>query len=277
MIDPKEQSILTVEEEEFWNDPTLLQPVFVPERHTFNNGRFYKTENDVWVKSCTTMLKVLAKGVGYEMALGNMPSYAIAMGEWGQLADRGSKLHTLIAKTILKREVDVADLCEADFKKYITFLQFWTQHNEPIPITIECPMATKELPYAGTIDLIAKVSDKKGNIKTVLMDWKSGKEWASYPFQISAYKYLAEACLNITIDELWLIYLVEFRGEAIPTVTDPARYKKRSTDPIPIETIMEINNIYEILYKKPTPKMEIENPGVFGLDKYKELTNKEPQ
>lgn len=273
MIDPKGLSAISVEEDEYWSDARLMQPEFIPERSTFSNGRFYKTQDNVWVKSCTTMLKVLDRGVGFMRALGNMPSYAIAMRDWGELADRGSHLHTIIAKTQLGREVDVADLCEADLKKYYTFMQFWFQKLEPIPITVECPMAHTKFPYAGTIDGIYKVSDKKGNVSTVMVDWKSGKEWASYPFQISAYKYLAEACLGITIDKLWIVYLKEFRGTKIPTVDDPPRYKVHNVDPVPLDIILAIDNIYDMIYKNPSPKTELKNPSIASLAKYKEIDN----
>ena len=259
----------TIELEEFYRDSRLIQPSIIPERIEFQNGRWYKY-NDEYKKSVTTMTSVIPKNIGFEIALGNAVSYKIIKKEWNELAEQGSHIHTLIAHLILQNEIPIIDEPESVIKRLYEFVQFWnyysTKEHPILPLTIECRSFHPEVPFAGTLDFVGKIWSKKNNCyKTVLIDWKTGKEWETYKYQLPCYKLLFEKLFNLKIDFMWNVYLGEYKGNNIPSIDDKAKYKIKKIEDISIETIMLINDFYELTHQGKVPVEKSEYPATIKL------------
>ena len=182
----------------------------------------------------------------------------------------GSHIHTLIAHLILQNEIPIKDEPEAVIKRLYEFVQFWNQlspKEHPIfPLTIECPLFHPEIPFAGTIDFAGKIWSKKDNCyKNILIDWKTGKEWASYKYQLPAYKLLFEKLFDLKIDIMWDVYFGEYRGNTIPIINDKPKYKIKKIEDIPLKTIMLINDFYELNNQDKIPIEKVEYPDIIKL------------
>lgn len=200
----------------FIDDALLLNAPAVPTRHDLKNGRWYES-GGVWKPSVTTILSTLSKGIGYDKWLGNSASYEAAVEYRDKAADRGSRLHTLIAQLIMGGTIDISLLPENEIKVLLGFREFWVAF-QPIPLAVECPLFHPDLPVAGTVDLICRIDDKN-----YIIDFKTGALWPSYQIQLSWYAHLTEAIFPVTIDAIAALRLYEYRGE-----TPKYQFKKYS-------------------------------------------------
>ena len=144
-----------------------------------------------WKPSVTTIIGgTLNKGKGFEQWLGNHPSYKIACEERDKAADRGTLVHDLAEKYMHGESVETED--EEICKHLMSFEKFW-RDNEIQMIDTELFMWHKDVPWAGTCDIIAKM-----NGKYAIIDIKTGGYYKSHEIQLNMY---AELLSKITGEE----------------------------------------------------------------------------
>ncbi len=188
------------------------------------HGRVYyqsRVEDDdkTYLYSSTTILdNVLAKGIGFNMWLGNANSYKDAMDYASERADVGTITHALCMYLIWQETVDCRDgfymetgskLPEQSFRirpisdevkvRLQGFIDFCKDY-EPTSIATEISLYTLDTledgmllyPFAGTADNIMKIKDKKTDKELVyLIDIKTGKEYRHpHELQLTSYKIL---------------------------------------------------------------------------------------
>ncbi len=222
--------------------------ICVPKLHDCKNGRWYEFE-EKWKPSVTTFLNVISKGIGFNIWLGNSVSYELAMEYADERADLGSRIHTDIVHLVSGLPVELIKREEEEIKRLYEFIQFWHQ-KKPVPLHIEIPLWHPDIPFAGTADMIAEID---GEIW--LLDWKTGKIYDSHTYQLSAYKYLAEKVLQITIDKMAVVRLSEYRGDEIPTIEDKAKYQFKELEPIDYRIIENIYELWVMKNSSPKPKL----------------------
>ena len=133
-----------------------------------------------WKPSVTTIIgETLNKGKGFEQWLGNHPSYKIACEERDKAADRGTLVHDLAEKYMHGESVESED--EEICKHLMSFEKFWRE-NEIQMIDTELFMWHKDVPWAGTCDIIAKM-----NGKYAIIDIKTGGHYKSHEIQLNMY------------------------------------------------------------------------------------------
>lgn len=194
------------------------------------NRYYYQTkEKDAkkrdYLMSVTTWLNCLSKGIGFNMWLGNAPSYESAMSYANDRALIGNMVHAMCMYLIWGKPVDTSiGWYDADDNKIkpipdeaklrlSAFIDFYDEHR-PVPIATEISLYNNikddegeyKLPFAGTADQVMMIDGKLW-----LVDIKTG---AKYPkeqqLQLTAYKLLYdELYQDITgpIDELACLYL----------------------------------------------------------------------
>ena len=122
------------------------------------------------------------KGKGFDMWLGNHPSYKIACEERDEAAARGTKVHELAERYMLgeKVESDNEEIC----KHLMSFEKFWLE-NEVQLVATELFMWWADTPWAGTCDIIAKIGGDY-----CLIDIKTGNQYKSHEIQLNMYAEL---------------------------------------------------------------------------------------
>ena len=175
-------------------------------------GRVYyqrevKVDDRVYIYSSTTVLSnTLAKGIGFDMWLGNAVSYKDAMIYANERAFIGTMTHAMIMYLLWGEIVDtstgfynedtgkivsVPDEVKLRLQGYIEFYK--TMLPEPIAteISLYCPDLDEDgellFPWAGTADQILKMPDGK----IWLVDIKTGKDYPKdHELQLTSYKLL---------------------------------------------------------------------------------------
>jgi PD-(D/E)XK nuclease superfamily len=96
---------------------------------------------------------------------------------------RGTKVHELAQQLAAGQEVEVADEYVGHVDAYLLFVQQW----RPRELLVEAPVFSRELRYAGTLDLIADLADGH----RWLLDWKTskGEPYPEAALQLAAYRY----------------------------------------------------------------------------------------
>tara|TARA_Y100000593_G_C4310942_1_gene338315 strand:+ start:948 stop:1784 length:837 start_codon:yes stop_codon:yes gene_type:complete len=187
-------------------------------------GRWYAYEREklgVYFPSVTTVLGALNKGKGFEMWLGNSPSYEHAM-EYGlEAAHIGSIVHYYIFILLEGSSVDTKQefIDEETGEKTKTgrkvnkrlegFVKFYEDHKPTLlanEVTLFNEAKYKKeylFPWAGQADQVYEIDGK-----IVMCDNKTGKSYDSHGLQLTAYKLLWDSLFpDKKIDELWGLYL----------------------------------------------------------------------
>ena len=191
------------------------------------NGRWYAKDEgkqpDIYFPSVTTVLGVLGKGKGFEMWLGNSPSYEHAM-EYGHSAAKvGSIVHWYIMKLLQGAEIDTKeDFVDEDTEEKVKldrkvnrrlegFEKFFDDHKPKVianEISLFNDMIHKKeylFPWAGQADQIYEIDGK-----IIMCDNKTGKSYDSHGLQLTAYKLLWDSLFpDMPIDQLWGLYLTD--------------------------------------------------------------------
>ncbi len=214
--------------EEFYKHALLTQPKKIPNRIELKNGRWYHLDGK-YKPSVTRVDSVIDKGYGYEKWLGDATSYKDACEYRDKRAAIGSKVHTLIAKLILYKQIQTDDLTEEEVKMVLSFRQFWID-KAPLPVTIECPLWSDTIPVAGTVDMILRI-----DAENWLIDIKTGSIWDTHQMQLSWYKYLVEDMFNMKIN-----HLVALRPKVF--IKNPS-YQIKEFEPLSADFL---NNVYEL-------------------------------
>lgn len=248
----------TKELREFFKDDSLIQPKIIPTRHDLKNGRWYEYEGK-FKPSVTTFLDIVSKGIGFNMWLGNSPSYREAMKIRDEAGEVGERIHYNIGNLILGGEVETVDRPEAEIKMLLGFMKFWEDY-EPRPIAVEVPLYHPDIPYAGTADLICniKVPGLTTKEDKWLIDFKTGQLYDIHQVQLSAYKILAEKIFNFKIDNIRVLRLYEHRG-------DKPNYQLKPFDPLSPDFINSIYSLWQWDRKNPEPVFQVEYPEVLSL------------
>ena len=175
----------------------------------------------------------LAKGIGFSKWLGDSPSYSHAMDYAMEKADAGTLVHALVDQLNFggtidtedgwyndrkDKKVPITDINKAMVEGYIKFYKENQIEMVASEITLYNPKRFKNrhregyrYPFAGTADIVCRIKDKKGNLRTALVDVKTGKEYAkSHELQLTAYKILYDSLHGKeygTIDDIYCLYL----------------------------------------------------------------------
>jgi hypothetical protein len=175
---------------------------------TFLDNRFYQTESGSYVPSVTTIGDAYPKGPEYFAWIKKVGEDADSIRD--EAGRRGSIVHELTEKYDAGEEISLLSetgrigfkLSEwAMFERYVDFrarFDFKVLHSE-------YNIIDENLGYAGTIDRVIKMGDKK-----ILLDIKTSN--SIYPFywlQLAAYRRLYH-CSNIAtsgIDEVAILWL----------------------------------------------------------------------
>ena len=149
-----------------------------------SGARWYSPERlNIWKPSVTTIIgATVHKGIGFETWLGNHPSYKIACEERDAAADRGTEVHELAERYMLGDEVSGST--KEINKHLMSFEKFWLEKEVQL-IETELFMWHKDVPWAGTCDIIAKIDDKY-----CIIDIKTGNYYKSHEIQLNMYAEL---------------------------------------------------------------------------------------
>jgi hypothetical protein len=125
--------------------------------------------------------------------------------------DRGSNVHQAIEQLLLGRKVKSEDLKRPREKAGITAFVDWFEKIKPTyvrPETVVAYLGTEEegtagMKYAGTVDLVCTINDRR-----ILIDFKtSATPSKKNSLQAQAYKKAVEQSLGETIDDCYILYL----------------------------------------------------------------------
>ena len=208
-----------------------------------------------WKPSVTTIIgDTLSKGKGFEMWLGNHPSYKIACEERDKAADRGTLVHEL-AENYMNGEVvesDNEEIC----KHLMSFEKFWLD-NEVQLIETELFMWHKDVPWAGTCDIIAKIGGKY-----CIIDIKTGNYYKSHEIQLNMY---AELLSKIVEEPVEMIAGLYTKGRWI---REPNYQLKKFK--FNLEIALSVNELWKFLMggnPKPKAKVKVKTEFQIGGNK----------
>jgi hypothetical protein len=175
-------------------------------RIEFTDNRFYITEDGTYVPSVTTILECYPKDAHFFQWLKDVGDKADHIRD--EAGKRGSVVHNLTERYDAGEEVTFLSangfpefkmLEWAMFERYVDF----TETHKPEILMMEEHFASSELGYAGTIDRIIKLNDKK-----ILMDIKTSNNLHnSYWLQLAAYYKLLFACSKHGVHEVGILWL----------------------------------------------------------------------
>tara|TARA_R100000700_G_C3174601_1_gene149273 strand:+ start:87 stop:821 length:735 start_codon:yes stop_codon:yes gene_type:complete len=213
-----------------------------------------------WKPSVTTIIGgTLNKGKGFEQWLGNHPSYKIACEERDKAADRGTLVHDLAEKYMHGESVEAED--EEICKHLMSFEKFW-RDNEIQMIDTELFMWHKDVPWAGTCDIIAKM-----NGKYAIIDIKTGGYYKSHEIQLNMY---AELLSKITGEEIGILAGLYTKGKWIREPNYQLKKFKFNLD-----IAMSVDSVWRFLNGgNPKPKIKAKLKTTFqigGKDEYEFL------
>ena len=213
-----------------------------------------------WKPSVTTIIGgTLNKGKGFEQWLGNHPSYKIACEERDKAADRGTLVHDLAEKYMHGESVEAQD--EEICKHLMSFEKFW-RDNEIQMIDTELFMWHKDVPWAGTCDIIAKM-----NGKYAIIDIKTGGYYKSHEIQLNMY---AELLSKITGEEIGILAGLYTKGKWIREPNYQLKKFKFNLD-----IAMSVDSVWRFLNGgNPKPKIKAKLKTTFqigGKDEYEFL------
>ena len=196
-----------------------------------------------WKPSVTTIIgATLHKGKGFDMWLGNHPSYKIACEERDIAANRGTTVHELAEKFMNGEivESDNEEIC----KHLMSFEKFWLD-NEVQLIDTELFMWHEDVPWAGTCDIIAKIGGKY-----CIIDIKTGNYYKSHEIQLNMY---AELLSKITDEPIEMIAGLYTKGKWI---REPNyQFKKFKFN---LEVALSVHEVWKFLMGgNPYPKAKL--------------------
>jgi hypothetical protein len=175
-------------------------------RIEFTDNRFYITEDGTYVPSVTTILECYPKDAHFFQWLKDVGDKADHIRD--EAGKRGSVVHNLTERYDAGEEVTFLSangfpefkmLEWAMFERYVDF----TETHKPEILMMEEHFASSELGYAGTIDRIINLNDKK-----ILMDIKTSNNLHnSYWLQLAAYYKLLFACSKHGVHEVGILWL----------------------------------------------------------------------
>lgn len=228
---------------------------FVPpiRRKNYKKYHIYLDGQDRRIPGVTTILNAVPKPQLIDWA-GRATAEA-AVNQWDELADlppakrydrlkgiryevtneaknRGTEVHRLAEHIVQGEEVaNIPDLLAPYVENYIRFIDTWQLD----PVLVEVVVVHYSKGYAGTLDLVADLTDPaSGERKRMLLDIKTGERgiWPETALQMAAYRYAefyvdadgteqpmlevdGAAAINLTADDAVLVPLITERGDKI--------------------------------------------------------------
>ena len=115
---------------------------------------------------------------------------------------KGTKIHLALQDLIEGKELYEANYLTEEWVKINSFVN-WYHEYKPEIIAIELKIFSPKNKYCGTIDCIAKISEK-----IYVIDWKSSQSiHPSFSLQCSAYSQALEEISNLKVDETAVLQL----------------------------------------------------------------------
>lgn len=142
------------------------------------------------VPSVTTILRVLGKGDYLVTWANNLGLDGYDVNEYRKAqANIGTLGHAMIAAALRGEVVDFYGFSQEERDRASNVLasfQAWRRTVDLEPILVEEPLVSERARYGGTIDLYARLGDKRG-----IIDIKSGENaYDEHFFQVAAYRRL---------------------------------------------------------------------------------------
>jgi hypothetical protein len=144
---------------------------------------------------------------------------------------RGTEVHGYGERLVKGEKVTgVPDELRGHVEAYVRFLDRF----EVDPILVEASVVNYRIGYAGTLDLIAEITDEKGQRRTLLLDLKTNEKgiFGETALQLAAYRY-AEKYVDADgvehdmpeVEGCGAILISSDDAQLIPTVSGPEQFK----------------------------------------------------
>lgn len=145
--------------------------------------------------------------------------------------NKGTAVHGYAEKLVQGEEVTgIPDELRAHTENYVRFIDTFQLD----PILIECVIVNYRCGYAGTLDLVAEISNPQtGDREIWLLDIKTGEKgiFAETAWQLAAYRY-ADAYIDaggdeqpmIKVQNTGAIHVTSDDAQLIPTVSGPDQF-----------------------------------------------------
>ena len=216
--------------------------------------RWYRRGKSNWKPSVTTVIsETCAKGKFFDEWL--MKNGLNAMQLRDEAAERGTEVHEAIEKLLDKEEVTT----DKEFiQKSLMSFEKWYSENQPEVVGKEIFLYHKDIPWAGTPDIIAKV-----NGRLSIIDIKTGDYRKSHEIQQLMYKDLWNSIFP-TKHHVKDIYGLYIKGKWIK---EPSYgFRKFKTDTDIHDKVYELWCFLNFPYGKPWPKQKAKLKEVFSLE-----------
>lgn len=151
------------------------------ERVQAKSGRWYLTDEGVYVPSVTTILSVWPRGRGFDKWLGDSESYDAATAKRDAAGERGSVVHDAIASLLQTGSAVLPDDADPKCGKLIQGFLNWYRDARPLVESVETFLLGPG--YAGTDDLVCILNHERWDIDVKT----SGAVYDSHHVQICAY------------------------------------------------------------------------------------------
>ena len=163
-------------------------------RHHGDNRWYTRRSKLDWKPSVTSIISgAVDKGKGFEMWLGNQPSYEAACEVRDAAAKRGTLVHEYCEAINKGQDLDLRDdkkiieemgLDINEIAKYIMSYDLW-RHECDVPVLVsEIMLYHDDIPWAGTFDMVL------GGPMKCMMDIKTGQHYKAHDIQLNMYRIL---------------------------------------------------------------------------------------
>ena len=216
--------------------------------------RWYsKGESKNWKPSVTTVIgETCAKGKFFEEWL--MKNGLNAMQLRDEAAERGTEVHEAVEKLLDKEEVTTTN---EFIQKSLMSFEKWYSDTQPKVEAKELFLYHKDIPWAGTPDIIAEV-----NGRLSIIDIKTGDYRKSHEIQQLMYKDLWNSIFPThRVEDIYGLYI---KGKWIK---EPSYgFRKFKTDTDIHDKVYELWCFLNFPYGKPWPKQKAKLKEVFSLE-----------
>ncbi len=231
-------------------------------RHESGSRWYAPEQTNMWKPSVTTIIgATIHKGIGFETWLGNHPSYKIACQERDAAAARGTEVHELAELYMYGQEVS-GSTNEIN-KHLMSFERFWLEKEVQL-VETELFMWHKDIPWAGTCDIIAKIDGKYS-----IIDIKTGNYYKSHEIQLNMYAELFNKIAEeYDMPKIEKIYGLYTKGKWIKE----ANYQLKSFK-FNLEVSLAVHNLWTFLMGgKPWPKAKLQIKTSFKMGGHDDKT-----
>lgn len=145
--------------------------------------------------------------------------------------DNGSVVHDACSKLLNGEEIPLKDY-QLKAKKAISSFYNWFETYKPSDVASEQTVASVVYRYAGTLDMVCTLNDKR-----ILIDLKTNKSgiYFTNKLQVMAYKQAYEETTDEKVDECWVLRL---------GTTHKVGYEFKLIDEVGIDDFMNIYATY---------------------------------